>query len=1014
MGRRDAGVQCTGRRSRRQVARRLGAVVAGLVVVAGTTTVFNASSFVLGSAPPTEALSCNDSWTGTSPSGDWDSAANWSTGVPNGTGVDVCISGNANVTLSDATHSVGELTVSAGSSLTIGTAATIGDATPAGTSTNGGTPVTAGPSEAGSAAPSLTIVSGLQNDGAVNIAATGASDHPGLTLDGPITNTGTLTVDGTVDVGNSATALRNDGTIGVAAGGLINVDGASTVTNEPDGLLAFGINGPPDATSSYGRITNGTLVLGGTVDPVLENGVTPPTGAEYFVRTGPSTGTFATVLDGATADYSHADEVGLVGGAPATATVTGVTSSIPAGLLLGEPVQLTAVVTPAAGTGPTGSVSFSAGGILLGSAVVGTSATGSTSATLGVSSLPVGADSITATYSGDVLFAGSTSPVMTQAVNPDPTSLTITPSVASPVAGQPVTDTATVTPSPRSAGTPTGSVSFTDDDNPVDGCQSLPLPAVAPLRVQCTESFGSGATHAIVATYSGDPDDAGSTASLQQTVGQTPTQTSVTTSTPGITYGQTALIVATVTPAGGAAVSPGGTVTFSDWSAPLATVNVSTAGGVASASLDTSDLVEGPHQLTATYSGDPTFATSTTTGPVTVDVAEAATTVTVASASAQSVVGQTVVFTASIASSVPGATGTIQFDDNGTLIGSGAVSGGQATFQTSSLALGAHPITAIYEGDDNFVGGSSSNTVMQTVVPASTSTVVTSAHDPGLVGQTIVYSATVAVGSPGSGTPTGTVSFGDAGSPIPTCQGLVLPADATPVVTCAQAYDSTATQTVTASYSGDANFTTSAGAVTERVAPVSTTTALVSSPSASTSGQAVTLTATVTPTSGAANPDGTVSFTLNGVPLGDSVLSTTDGVSSASMLLTTLPIGSDSVSASYEGDPSFLASASTAAAPVTVSRAPTTLGLLGSTDPSTGGPPMTLTATVFPATGSGESGTVTFFDDGTPIGTGTVSNGQATLTLPTLPAGDDAITADYSGDADFIASSTPTPLLPAQ
>ena len=109
--------------------------------------------------------------------------------------------------------------------------------------------------------------------------------------------------------------------------------------------------GRPSATSSYGRITNGTLVLGGTVDPVLENGVTPPTGAEYFVRTGPSTGTFATVLDGATADYSHADEVGLVGGAPATATVTGVTSSIPAGLLLGEPVQLTAVVTPAVGHG---------------------------------------------------------------------------------------------------------------------------------------------------------------------------------------------------------------------------------------------------------------------------------------------------------------------------------------------------------------------------------------------------------------------------------------------------------------------------------------------------------------------------------------------------------------------------------------------------------------------------------------------------------------------------------------
>ena len=242
----------------------------------------------------------------------------------------------------------------------------------------------------------------------------------------------------------------------------------------------------------------------------------------------------------------------------------------------------------------------------------------------------------------------------------------------------------------------------------------------------------------------------------------------------------------------------------------------------------------------------------------------------------------------------------------------------------------------------------------------------------------------------------------------------MLPTDAPSVVTCSQAYDSTATQDITASYSGDANFTASAGTVAERVSPVSTTTALVSSPSASTSGQSVTLTATVTPTSGAANPDGTVSFTLNGVPLGDSVLSTTSGVSSASMLLTTLPIGVDSVTASYDGGTAFLASASTGPAPVTVTRAPTTLGLLGSANPSTGGQPMTLTATVFPATGSGETGTVTFFDNGLPIGTDTVSNGQATLTVLAPQSGDDAITADYSGDADFIASSTPTPLLPTQ
>ncbi len=71
---------------------------------------------------------------------------------------------------------------------------------------------------------------------------------------------------------------------------------------------------------------------------------------------------------------------------------------------------------------------------------------------------------------------------------------------------------------------------------------------------------------------------------------------------------------------------------------------------------------------------------------------------------------------------------------------------------------------------------------------------------------------------------------------------------------------------------------------------------------------------------------------------------------------------------------------------------------------------MTLTATVFPTTGSGETGVVTFYDDGAPIGTSSVSNGQATLNDFTMPAGGDPITADYAGDDRFIGSSTTTSL----
>jgi large repetitive protein len=994
--RREARVQGAARRSQWSVARQVGAVAAGLLVVAGMTAVFDASSTVLGSAPPGETLNCNDNWVGGGgAAGDWDSAANWSAGVPSGPDVGACITGNANVTLTDASSSIGALTVSPGSSLTIG----------AGTS---------------AATPSLSISSALQNGGSLTVDATGSPGHPGLSLNGPITNSGTITVDGTVDIGGggglvganaTATAVQNDGTIGVAPGGLVDGDPTTTITNDPTGVLAFGIAGPPGTPTAYGRITGSTLALGGTADPVYEDGFTPPSGAEYVVGDGPSTGTFATVSGGATADYSQADQLGLIGGAPATLTVTHVTSSVPAGSLFGQPVGLTAVVTPTTGTGPTGSVSFFAGALPLGSSPVTTSPSGVTSATVSTAQLPAPSATITAAYSGDVLFGPSTSTPLTQVVHPDPTTLTITPSVPSPEAGQPVTDTATVATTSPSSAPATGTVSFSDDGNPVPGCQSLALSEGVPSRAACTESFGSGATHAIVAIYSGDVDNAGSTATLTQTVGQLPTATAVTSSTPSTVYGQTAIVTATVMATGSAAVDPSGTVTFSDGVLPLGTVGVSDAAGTATASLDTSSLVEGVHFLTATYSGDPTYATSTTTTPFPVDVAEAPTTVTVDDASSQSVVGQTVVFTASIASPVPGTTGTVQFADDGDPIGSGAVSGGQATFETSSLALGAHAITAVYEGDDNFVGGSSRDTVTQTVGQAATATEVTSAHDPGLIGQTITYTATVAAATPGSGTPTGTASFSDGGNPIPGCQGLALSPAPPLVVTCPQAYDTTASQDVTVAYSGDANFTASSGAMTENVSPVSTTTALVPSPAASTSGQSVTLTATVSPTSGTAHPDGSVSFILNGSPLGTSVVSTTNGVSSASMLLTTLPLGSDSVTASYGGSPDFLASAADATS-VVVTKASTTLGLLAATDTSTAGTPTTLTANVFPATGSGETGTVTFFENGVRIGASPVTNGQATLTAFEALAADVALTADYSGDANFTGSATPAPVAP--
>ena len=103
----------------------------------------------------------------------------------------------------------------------------------------------------------LSVSAGLQNDGALTVGADHAtSDQPGLVLDGAITNTGTITVDGLLALGGTApsetSGLANDGTLGVAPGGQIVMAGASSITNEPDGVLAFGIEGPSSSSRTTG------------------------------------------------------------------------------------------------------------------------------------------------------------------------------------------------------------------------------------------------------------------------------------------------------------------------------------------------------------------------------------------------------------------------------------------------------------------------------------------------------------------------------------------------------------------------------------------------------------------------------------------------------------------------------------------------------------------------------------------------------------------------------------------
>lgn len=180
------------------------------------------------------------------------------------------------------------------------------------------------------------------------------------------------------------------------------------------------------------------------------------------------------------------------------------------------------------------------------------------------------------------------------------------------------------------------------------------------------------------------------------------------------TYGQGVTFTVTVKPAITvyARPNPTGKVTFKDGSTVLGQVNL-TAG---TATFTTSALTAGSHTITASYSGDNNYNVNNSR-PVTQVVNQATTTTGLTSVPNPSSVGQTVTFTATVTPQVTGtATGTVNFFEGATQIGSGTLSGGVATFMTSTLTQGNHSITARYTGDTNFQG-STSTVLVQRVRP---------------------------------------------------------------------------------------------------------------------------------------------------------------------------------------------------------------------------------------------------------------------------------------------------------
>ncbi len=180
------------------------------------------------------------------------------------------------------------------------------------------------------------------------------------------------------------------------------------------------------------------------------------------------------------------------------------------------------------------------------------------------------------------------------------------------------------------------------------------------------------------------------------------------------------------------------------------------------------------------------------------------TTTTLASSLNPSNVGQAVTFTATVAGAGGTPTGTVQFFDGTTLLGSISLTGGTAMLMTSALTLGVHSITAVYNGNATFANSTSAaldQTVMLAVKNATTTT-LTSSVNPSLLGQSTTFTATV---TSGVGLPTGSVEFFDGGVSLGTRT-----LSGAGIATLSVAGLLAGTHTITAQYLGDTSFATSA------------------------------------------------------------------------------------------------------------------------------------------------------------------------------------------------------------
>jgi len=277
----------------------------------------------------------------------------------------------------------------------------------------------------------------------------------------------------------------------------------------------------------------------------------------------------------------------------APTVITTTTLTVPSGTVTaGQAATFTAKVAGPTGTTaiPTGTVTFLSGSTTLGTGTLDVTGTATYTAT----SLNATTYTVTASYPGSTTFSASVSAPQTLVVSPAAATVTLTaPATAAP--GAFVTLAVKVA---GTNGTPTGTVTFKD------GATTLSTMTLASGAASYTTTALALGSHTLTVSYTGDSIYGAATSATQTLV------VSLTTATVALTVPSTAMVGASVTlsaAVSGTGGTPTGTVTFKDGATTLSTVTL--ASGTASYSTNT--LAAGAHSITATYSGDSTFAAAT-------------------------------------------------------------------------------------------------------------------------------------------------------------------------------------------------------------------------------------------------------------------------------------------------------------------------------------------------------------------------------------------------------------------